>query len=149
MSEQYRQKRKALIQCLLAAGAEVNTADCQGTTPLMLAAIFDPDEDSYEEIGKSKTPPLSPDAYNSDWPKKNKKEPTGGWSQDWDLNSEEDTWSENVAIMRMLLARGADVHLADSQGETALHKAAFCSESPFPPPPHTTLAYTPCDSPLT
>lgn len=52
MSAEERERRRNVIQYLIGHGADVNSTDTQGTTPLMLTAIFDPDENNYEEIGK-------------------------------------------------------------------------------------------------
>jgi len=49
-----------------------------------------------------------------------------------EFSSANDNWSANVPLMRLLIQHGANIHMADSLNETALHKAAFHG---IPPPP--------------
>jgi len=126
MSAEERERRRNIIQYLIEQGADVNTTDIQGTTPLMLTAIFDPDEENYEEIGKRplhhspSTPPHPPPQHFS-----HTSMIAGENESGTELSSANDNWSANVPIMRLLIQHGANIHMADSLNETALHKAAF------------------------
>lgn len=51
MAEEEREQRREIVRLLVENGADIDSGDIYGTTPLMLAAICDPDEDLYEEIG--------------------------------------------------------------------------------------------------
>ncbi|MHB0998594.1 MAG: ankyrin repeat domain-containing protein [Armatimonadota bacterium] len=95
----------AMVSKLIKGGADVNAANSNGITPLMLAALS-----SDPEITKL----LLDGGANV-----NAKDSEGETA----LTMDGETWEDEASVAQLLLAAGADVNAQGKDGYTALHRA--------------------------
>jgi ankyrin repeat protein len=112
-----------LIPLLLAAGADINSRDESGQTPLMFAAIRG--LEGAWEMQTKKEYPLRPGRPKTDWPRVVETLAKAG--ADLNLQTKDGITAlmaaaarGNVEICRVLVDSGADVNLKHTNGMTAL-----------------------------